>query len=118
MITSSAETWRSWRGLSVTNIVPEVPPPRKPPPAVTVDMKPWTLGFLATMSAATCWWRTMSSKETPCWAWVLIMIWPTSSVGRKPLGTTVKSQPVSTTSAVNTPMAILRWASTQRRVSS
>ncbi|MNL78377.1 hypothetical protein D3C87_2047460 [compost metagenome] len=81
-------------------------------------MKPCTLGFFATISAATFWWRTMSSKLTPCWAWVLIMIWPTSSVGRKPLGTTMKSQPVTKTSAVKTPMAALRWASTNFKVSS
>jgi len=47
------------------------------------------------ISVTSRWWRTIDSKEMPWIASVKPRTWPVSSVGMKPLGTTLKSQAVT-----------------------
>jgi len=60
------------------------------------DMNASTAGCFATIAAAACWWRTISSNEISCAASRLIFTSPVSSVGMKPRGSSQAHTPVST----------------------
>ena len=65
------------------------------PPAPMADIMASTYGCCATIAAAACWCRAISSKEMSCAASVEIRMMPVSSVGIKPRGNTTTNQTVS-----------------------
>ena len=70
----------------------------------TDDMSASTAGLCRTMSAISCWCRTIESKEMSWLASVNPMICPVSSVARKPLGMIQKKTPVTTNVSASTPI--------------
>ncbi len=100
-ISSSAESLRSLRGFRCMKTMPWFEPvaPREP----ALEKNSFTLGSCLMISATWRWFLTSASKEMPSCDSVKAMAMPTSSLGRKPLGTATKSGTIATsTNSENT----------------
>ena len=93
---SSAESSRSWRGLSIRLNEPELSVGRELV-GPTEDMKERMFGSSAMIAATARCFSAMAAKEMSCAPSVVAEICPLSPLGRKPLGIWLNRIPLKTT---------------------
>ena len=105
--TTSFIGWRWLRGFSVMNIRPEFCAPEPPLNELTTS----TLASARITAAARSCKRTISAKDVSSAASVVAVIWPMSSCGKNPFGTTLNSTAVATKVTSATANTTLRCSS-------
>ena len=109
---SAAEAFRFAKGLSVSCIRPVLSVGLAP--STPMNEVRWsTSGSCRITSASACWREAMASNDVLCAASVMTWINPVSCTGKKPLGTTMYSTPVSASVSPKTASVARGRSSTQ-----